>query len=746
MPRPTDRRNGSIDFDRHLADELLHESEGRSRLECALATLARITGAREVFLARHEQRDWVLESSSGQRVTRADSWAVIGDTLAAELDAFRDGPTRDTDLRTCGPHALRRITVPGDSTPRVIGLYALPEDEEPTAVVDRLPWSRVVEVIGRLVDTGNRADAPIFDLARLNEILPATIVLLTDQGRYIWWDPANIAATFGVPGLEDRIPGHFVTDGTRGELMQHFQRLMHEGRTRFMAPILTESREFTMLLSAGVLGAPGATPSTALVAGVPLHDVENLGSVDHFFRQAFSTSPRRELLGPIDGTWEANRMARTLLTETTDVPPEEALELEGCPLRAVVRERLSHSGTVYLEGIRRRGRDGAPAYAALVRRFGPPDQPWVHVELLEESAGSPSSAVLAEARSLAEQYIDSIPIATIHWDHAGRILSWNQAAERLFGHRREEVVGRSLVDAIVPEDQRAFVQQRMHEIVSGTGGWYARNYNVTRSGERILSEWYTTYIESLGSQGPFFVSSALDVTATFEDQRERILAIARQRDALVREVHHRVKNGLQGIVGLLRMKAQQSPEELTVLEGVIGQVEAMASVFGLVSRNPGVGVPVADMLRDFAERLGHEQGCRFDVNADSVRGLTLNNDHSVLAAVVVYELMQNACKHRSRGGEESPVAVTAHPIGQGALLRVTNRISDPDLTIDIASGSGLGTGLSIVRTLCRKSALELSFRAEEQAITAALRIKPAALTVMHDPDQGVYTGMDPQAL
>ncbi len=748
MPRQTDSRNGSSDFDRQLSDQFLHDSEGRSRLECVLATLARMTGAREVFLARGEPGEWVLESSSGQRVDRAETWTVIGDTLGRELDALRndsDDTGIGTTVRACGPHALRRIPVAGDPALRVIGLYGLPEGEEPAAVVEGLPWSRIVDVIERLVRTGHHADAPVHDLASLNETLPAIIVLLTDQGRYIWWDPTTATSVLGMSDLEDRVPGHFVTEGRRGELMQHFQRLMHEGRTRLVLPVVSGSTEFTMLFSAGVLGEPGTTPSTALVVGVPLDEVEDLGSVDHFFRQAFSSSPRRELIGPIDGRWEANRMARTVLGRSTDVPPEEALDVGDRPLRDVVRERLTHSETVYLEDVRPRGPGGSPALTVLARRFGPPDAPWVHVELLEGSAGSPSSAVLAEAHSLAEQYVDSIPIATIHWDHAGRILGWNKVAERLFGYRRDEVVGRGLLDTIVPEDQRPFVQQRMHEIVAGTGGWYARNYNVTRSGDRVLSEWYTTYIESLGSQGPFFVSAALDVTATFEDQRERILAIARQRDALVREVHHRVKNGLQGIVGLRRMKAQQSPAERSVLEGVIGQVEAMATVFGLVSKNPGGGVPVADMLADFAERLGREQVCGIAVDAESVRGLTLNSDHTVLAAVVVYELIQNACKHRARGNGEPAVHVTAHPIGQGALLRVTNRISDPDLTIDIRSGSGLGTGLSIVRTLCRKSALELSFRAEGHTITAALRIKPAALTLMHDADQGVYTGMDPQA-
>ena len=55
-----------------------------------------------------------------------------------------------------------------------------------------------------------------------------------------------------------------------------------------------------------------------------------------------------------------------------------------------------------------------------------------------------------DARALIESAGDAIIVA----DTKGRIIFWNGAAERLFGHARDEALGQSL-DLIIPERQRA---------------------------------------------------------------------------------------------------------------------------------------------------------------------------------------------------------------------------------------------------------------------------------------------------
>ncbi len=62
---------------------------------------------------------------------------------------------------------------------------------------------------------------------------------------------------------------------------------------------------------------------------------------------------------------------------------------------------------------------------------------------------------IRESRERARLIVDASSHAFVSIDAAGAVTDWNTAAEQLLGHRREEVLGRSLADAVVPERQRA---------------------------------------------------------------------------------------------------------------------------------------------------------------------------------------------------------------------------------------------------------------------------------------------------
>jgi PAS domain S-box-containing protein len=66
------------------------------------------------------------------------------------------------------------------------------------------------------------------------------------------------------------------------------------------------------------------------------------------------------------------------------------------------------------------------------------------------SPGPASIDVGDSGATFARSILDMVHEAFVSMDAAGRILDWNQAAERTFGYPREEVMGRELADVIVP--------------------------------------------------------------------------------------------------------------------------------------------------------------------------------------------------------------------------------------------------------------------------------------------------------
>ena len=74
---------------------------------------------------------------------------------------------------------------------------------------------------------------------------------------------------------------------------------------------------------------------------------------------------------------------------------------------------------------------------------------------------------------------------------------------------------------------------------------------------------------------------ASDVTEQRAAEQARFDAAVSQREMLVKEVHHRIKNNLQGVAGLLQQTAARRPEVAALISEAVGQVQAIAQVHGL---------------------------------------------------------------------------------------------------------------------------------------------------------------------
>jgi PAS domain S-box-containing protein len=80
--------------------------------------------------------------------------------------------------------------------------------------------------------------------------------------------------------------------------------------------------------------------------------------------------------------------------------------------------------------------------------------------------------------------VDSSDDAILTKDLSGTILSWNPAAERLYGYAAEEIVGRS-VEVLVPEDRKGEVQEILRRIASAQRVEHFETVRVARDGRRV---------------------------------------------------------------------------------------------------------------------------------------------------------------------------------------------------------------------------------------------------------------------
>lgn len=199
---------------------------------------------------------------------------------------------------------------------------------------------------------------------------------------------------------------------------------------------------------------------------------------------------------------------------------------------------------------------------------------------------------------------------------------------------------------------------------------------------------------------PFIVGPQRDITGalmlvrdvTELRHRERML---QRKDALIREVHHRVKNNLQTIASLLRIQARrlQSPEAKRELEEAVQRIRSIAVVHETLTRDSGETVEFGEVARELvgivADGLtGPERSVVITCEGDPGR---LASELATPLAVVLVELLQNAVEHAFDGRGGSVRVQMSRDADRVRMIVQDDGLGLPE-------GFRVGLGLQIVRT------------------------------------------------
>lgn len=186
------------------------------------------------------------------------------------------------------------------------------------------------------------------------------------------------------------------------------------------------------------------------------------------------------------------------------------------------------------------------------------------------------------------------------------------------------------------------------------------------------------------------------------------------KEAAVREVHHRVKNNLQTISSLLRLQGRRSQEDETklALQEAERRVRSIAVVHEVLSREPGEEVVFDDIVRSIVLLVDDTvlalHPVEIVVNGDLG---TLTTDIATPLALALTELLTNAVEHAfvhfSDGPSEHVGVVTLdlwledEGLTAVAEIRDNGQGLDDDFTLDVTSSLGLSIVRDIVRSQLR---------------------------------------------
>jgi PAS domain S-box-containing protein len=325
------------------------------------------------------------------------------------------------------------------------------------------------------------------------------------------------------------------------------------------------------------------------------------------------------------------------------------------------------------------------------------------------------SASDAQANSLLENAVQGI----ITVDSKGTILRANLMLKRMFGYNRGELIGKS-VDLLLPEALRGrhsahrdgyFSQPRARPMGLG----------MDLVGRRKDGSEFPVEISLNNIPGPeagLVMAFVSDITARQQAARERETLVTRLETALaekivlLQEVHHRVKNNLATIAGLLDMQAAAVEDEhaATALADSEQRVLSMALIHEYLYSTENLDrIDLADYAQQLADQLAisfsvEPQRVRLRVEAEPIQ---LRLDRAIPCGLILNELITNALKYafpEEAGGE---ILIRFAHLDAGWL-----RLSVEDDGVGMPAGfeweSARSLGLKIVMILAKQIGGELS--------------------------------------
>jgi two-component sensor histidine kinase len=203
-------------------------------------------------------------------------------------------------------------------------------------------------------------------------------------------------------------------------------------------------------------------------------------------------------------------------------------------------------------------------------------------------------------------------------------------------------------------------------------------------------------------------------------------ALAREREleskmAMIREVHHRVKNNLQVIASLMRMQARRvsGAEARTVLEESVNRILSVAVVHEFLSQNAKGVISLLEVARRVLDQL--QQNLIDPTKRVSLRvsgsNIWLPAERATQCALVINELVQNAVEHGLRARDRGDVAVELIDQGDRVTIVVADDGEGLPAGFDLAEDANLG--LTIVRSMVERD-LKGAFTLESDRGTRAI--------------------------
>lgn len=267
----------------------------------------------------------------------------------------------------------------------------------------------------------------------------------------------------------------------------------------------------------------------------------------------------------------------------------------------------------------------------------------------------------------------------------------NPAFERITGYSAEEAIGRNCSFLQGKDNEQAELKRLRAAIKEGNSCTVIlRNYR--KDGSLFWNELSISPIYDTEGNLTHFIGIQTDITERQQIQ-EQLIASLKEKEVLLKEIHHRVKNNLQIVSSLLNLQSSyiQDEQALAMFKDSHNRIKSMALIHEKLYRSSDfTKIDLPDYIRSLTSNLFssyRQVSSRIDLK-QKIEDITLDIDTAIPCGLIINELISNSLKYAFPGEMKGKISISFYH--QQENNRFILKVSD--------NGVGLPPGFNPLET------------------------------------------------
>jgi PAS domain S-box-containing protein len=300
---------------------------------------------------------------------------------------------------------------------------------------------------------------------------------------------------------------------------------------------------------------------------------------------------------------------------------------------------------------------------------------------------SPEKRLRAERQFLA-LIVEGSDDAIYSKDLNGIVLSWNPGAERIFGYKADEIIGKpvSLLTAPGNENQ---VPEILTELKAGNRIDHFETERKRKDGSLIHVS--LTISPMRDDHGRIIAASSIAKDISKQKQAAMMIqAQLQEKQVLLQEIHHRVKNNLQLVASLLELRSRNMQNEVakSAFHDSIGRIRSMAmlheKMYGTnIAGSVNFGEYIKSLFEPLAETFNQDLPINFVVDSDH---FMLDLNRAIPLGLILNELLTNSVKHAFNSSRPPEI-----------MVKIRTNLDKVEMVV-ADNGTGLPAGVDLFKS------------------------------------------------